>query len=726
MGQIRIEANVVGTSFQHLYLVYTDNAGNEFVIRGGPQFDIPPLFGQLVVEAGVAMEDSKDVRPIEDRDEFGSRVIDLDGRDAEDVWNQMKRAANLIDQAAIPYEIAVINLTITNTTSNSVVAAVLHAVGIDVNDTLPTIPGVTAFPGKANALLTDYSRVFSAEHTSPNDDIIWGGDLDDSIEGGDGNDVIMGFDGNDDFIGGLGSDEIDGGDGVDLANYLSMVSALSFSVGSSTTVQERSGANEWVDTISGVELFYGSEIGADFFSIANGYEAGTVLVGDFAPLFTPEASFDIISAEDYVSGVFFDGINRRFESNTDLSFVQDELFYYGIEILYGGSGDDIFVTGGYERELRGNGGNDLFQISRATPNTRIRAEDADNESNAKDTVEFTYSGSGQYLRSDANVTNGLMFAQDIEFGSVLSAWDVEEWILSDYVDYFDILVMPEEPNISVDGGGSTDFIWADFLDYGSANGATFVLTDHSVSSTAPGYVDVGGLRVEVQNFNGVVATDGDDTLVGTDGFDFLLGEDGNDTISGYNGGDLIVGGAGDDVLTSGEDINDPNRTNSDREDCSPYLYGGHGDDVYHARFKDIIVDGGLGLDNRVGYGDGSIIFEGHTLSGGQSIDDPLDEPTMTFLGSLILPAPNTTPNTVFMNDVMADEFEWFYNDVEGLFYGLVETDVLFYNDFSNQYRPEYRTSSVLAIVADQYDGAQSMFVLDFDDSADSYLGITLV
>jgi hypothetical protein len=38
MGHISIESKVVQTvtAFDHLYLVYTDNQGNEFVLRGGP------------------------------------------------------------------------------------------------------------------------------------------------------------------------------------------------------------------------------------------------------------------------------------------------------------------------------------------------------------------------------------------------------------------------------------------------------------------------------------------------------------------------------------------------------------------------------------------------------------------------------------------------------------------------------------------------------------------
>jgi hypothetical protein len=41
MAEIRIESKPVylGLGYRHAYLVYVDDLGNEFVIRGGPQYD---------------------------------------------------------------------------------------------------------------------------------------------------------------------------------------------------------------------------------------------------------------------------------------------------------------------------------------------------------------------------------------------------------------------------------------------------------------------------------------------------------------------------------------------------------------------------------------------------------------------------------------------------------------------------------------------------------------
>ena len=62
MAEIRIEGNPAALGFDHLYLVFVDDSCSEFVIRGGPTFDIPP-FGAILVEDGSPIGDSEDNRP---------------------------------------------------------------------------------------------------------------------------------------------------------------------------------------------------------------------------------------------------------------------------------------------------------------------------------------------------------------------------------------------------------------------------------------------------------------------------------------------------------------------------------------------------------------------------------------------------------------------------------------------------------------------------------------
>ncbi len=90
VGRLFLEGNkAVGTPFGHLYIVYRDGAGREFVIRGGPDgsFDI-------VTEDGLPMGTRPSVPPGSSRNsrlpadavrKHGQIELDLDGRSAADL-----------------------------------------------------------------------------------------------------------------------------------------------------------------------------------------------------------------------------------------------------------------------------------------------------------------------------------------------------------------------------------------------------------------------------------------------------------------------------------------------------------------------------------------------------------------------------------------------------------------------------------------------------------------
>lgn len=208
MAEIRLEANSVYFAFDHYYLVFVDDGGNEFVIRGGPGIygpDSNSVFGPITVEAGVPIAESRDFREVSDRvDVNGSVVIDLGWRDATDVWAIMVQAARNIDAANIDYAPFGSN-------SNSTVNSVLHAVGIDIADIGFNAVGFDNFPGQNDSLLDDYVRNLSSEGVGASEDIIFGGNLNDLINSGAGDDLVNG---------GAGADQITGGDGVDLVSFV--------------------------------------------------------------------------------------------------------------------------------------------------------------------------------------------------------------------------------------------------------------------------------------------------------------------------------------------------------------------------------------------------------------------------------------------------------------------------------------------------------------------------
>lgn len=49
MSKISIESKPVAIGLDHLYLVFENDFGEEFVIRGGPENDSPLNFGEIVL-----------------------------------------------------------------------------------------------------------------------------------------------------------------------------------------------------------------------------------------------------------------------------------------------------------------------------------------------------------------------------------------------------------------------------------------------------------------------------------------------------------------------------------------------------------------------------------------------------------------------------------------------------------------------------------------------------
>lgn len=154
MSQIRIEARpVVGgvTGQGHLYLVYVDDTGSEFVIRGGPENNNIANFGDLELEINVPISESEDYRVVDDRELYGSAVLDLGGRDAGEVWSSMMDAAQVMSAAGIDYDAYFHNGIVAGANSNTTVAYVMAHAGISLDENMPNSPdGITSsdpYPG---------------------------------------------------------------------------------------------------------------------------------------------------------------------------------------------------------------------------------------------------------------------------------------------------------------------------------------------------------------------------------------------------------------------------------------------------------------------------------------------------------------------------------------------------------------------------------------------------
>jgi len=217
-----LEFKGIESGFFHLYLVrtQTDASGrvvSEKVIRGSLEG-----INDLGTIAGADLASSPDRRGSDTPEERHRTVLDLGSRNASDVWKVMVQHANNIDKANLHYSFDIFReLPGRDLNSNSVIASVLYAAGLDWATSLPD--GVSRSEAPLYGQL-QYMRVNDTLSGTANsdrirggvgDDVIKAGQADDSISGEDGNDRLWGSSGNDSLSGGANDDRLYGGWGND-------------------------------------------------------------------------------------------------------------------------------------------------------------------------------------------------------------------------------------------------------------------------------------------------------------------------------------------------------------------------------------------------------------------------------------------------------------------------------------------------------------------------------
>lgn len=247
----------VSTSFTHLYLVYRDTDGQEYVLRAGPQSSLFPLVGNLRVESNVAMASSADRRSLDDATLAArhSTPLDFGTLSDDEAWALMVKYARAIDAADTPYEVFEEN---SNAFVGALLEAALDAGGLmswDPDDLLPATvsrssavgidhyddvmarvnqPADGALRGTegANTLngiqVADVIYAFGGDDTVSGGrgaDRVWGGTGNDRLSGGQGDDTLWGEAGADTLTGGAGRDEM--GAGVDAVRDTFVFAALS-------------------------------------------------------------------------------------------------------------------------------------------------------------------------------------------------------------------------------------------------------------------------------------------------------------------------------------------------------------------------------------------------------------------------------------------------------------------------------------------------------------------
>ena len=141
----------------HLLLVYKNDAGAEFVIRGGPTPD-GETYGNLIVEINVPIAASADRRTsqidgstvaAEDR---GNTTVNFGDRDPDKGWEILKQHAANIHSAGFAYSPLGFN-------SNGTIGNLLSVVGISIENYEPNPDGMmlVSFSGKDLEFSFDYS-----------------------------------------------------------------------------------------------------------------------------------------------------------------------------------------------------------------------------------------------------------------------------------------------------------------------------------------------------------------------------------------------------------------------------------------------------------------------------------------------------------------------------------------------------------------------------------------
>lgn len=234
-GEIFIEAReveVIGlpSGAMHLYLVFRDTDGEEYVIRSGPENRWQPWRGDMRIEANVAMDDSSDDRGGDTPAERHSTPLDFGSLTDDQAWAIMVRYARMIEADDYPYEVFDEN-------SNAFTGAMLAAAGgnplamlpagVDDDDAIgfsnwrdiladvPPPPDGTVLGTAGNDLIAGI-QIDEVIRAGWGNDTVWGGRGNDRVFAGNGNDLLVGQEGHDVLHGEAGADRIFGGAGNDV------------------------------------------------------------------------------------------------------------------------------------------------------------------------------------------------------------------------------------------------------------------------------------------------------------------------------------------------------------------------------------------------------------------------------------------------------------------------------------------------------------------------------
>ncbi len=508
------------------------------------------------------------------------------------------------------------NQTYTDTANQVVIASVLSdnlSMG-DGNDIVFTGTGDdTVQAANGNNMLHVGSGNDLVVAGSGNDGIYLG-DGNDTVNAGDGNNVVYGGTGKDLINTGSGNDSIDAGAGADMvhagAGNDTLISGSRDVLGAQGDVLDGGDGSDWVD-----------------YSQANQY-ATVDLVQGFVKL---DEQWQATNAN--TGGAVVDTLvsieNARGGSRADY--------------IIGSAADNVLDAGAGNNTIVGNGGNDTVisgsghdTITTGSDNDWISAGTGNNLINTGagvDTVD--YAG----ITGNLNIgTHGAGFRMTVAGGQVNDTLtmdgvnNVEVYVLGSGNDTFNGSVYGE----TVYAGAGNDVfkgtrgVAADSNYFDGGSGVDMVSYAHVTQAISINLNDTQstiaiGMGIDtLVSVEGMIATQGNDTLVGNSDTNLLDGQNGSDILIGQAGNDTLRGGSGKDYYRagSGDDLIDEQLGNGiDTVDYSDVTggvtvaaYGGYGSD--DGAFTVTGVSGTDSIDNVGANSEWGQLVEVFTLSDG--------------------------------------------------------------------------------------------------------------
>lgn len=223
--------------------------------------------------------------------------------------------------------------------------------------------------------------------------------------------------------------------------------------------------------------------------------------------------------------------------------------------VYGGSGNDVIVTGGGDDNVFGEGGNDWMNVN--------GGDDVMDGGSGNDTADYSNRTADLFLSADNIANDGGAGGHDNIKSNV-------ESILGGSGD--DNIKGTDAANF-LSGNDGNDTIWA----YGG---------NDTVSGGNGSDVLRGG-----NDNDSVTGGNQNDTVQGDNGNDTVRGQNHNDKVYGGNGNDSVYGGEGNDTVDGG--------ANTDRlfgENGNDKSYGGSGTDYLIDNAGADYHEGGSGTD----------------------------------------------------------------------------------------------------------------------------------